>query len=73
MLKTGSMNTSASNQNGVVLQDPSAALDNLHLDPIYNFINWDEHPEAHDQRIIAEKYEILVPKQVAIDYIVQGL
>jgi ssDNA thymidine ADP-ribosyltransferase, DarT len=62
-----------SNQNGVVPQDPSAALDNLHLDAIYNFIDWGENPEAHAQRIIAEKYEILVPKQVVVDYIVKGL
>jgi hypothetical protein len=62
-----------SNQNGVAPQDPTAALDNLHLDAIYKFIDWGEHPEAHAQRIIAEKYEILVPKQVVVDYIVQGL
>ena len=62
-----------SNQSGVVPQNPSAALDNLHLDAIYNFIDWGKHPEAYAQRIIAEKYEILVPTQVVVDYIVRGL
>ena len=62
-----------SNQNGVIPQAPSAALDNLHLDAIYEWIDWTEHPEAHDQRIIAEKYEILVPKRIALAYIVGGL
>jgi hypothetical protein len=62
-----------SNQNGVVPQPPSAALDNLHLDVIYNWIDWGLHPEARDRSIIAEKYEILVPKKVATSYIVEGL
>lgn len=62
-----------SNQNGVVPQAPSVALDNMHLDCIYQWINWAEHPEAREQRIVAEKYEILVPKRIAIDYIVGGL
>jgi hypothetical protein len=57
----------------VVPQDPSAALDTLHLDCVYQFIGWDVHPEAHDHRIIAEKYEILVPTSIATNYIVRGL
>jgi hypothetical protein len=72
--EAGVMITDApSNQNGVVPQAASTGLDNLHLDPIYQWIDWDLHPEARDQRIIAEKYEILVPKQIAVAYITGGL
>jgi hypothetical protein len=63
----------ASNQNGVVPVAASKALDNLHLDCIYQWIDWNVHPEAHDHRILAEKYEILVPKSVAVRYILKGL
>lgn len=62
-----------SNQDGVVPQAASMALDSLHLDPIYQWIDWKVHPEAYEHRKIAEKYEILVPKQIAADYIVEGL
>jgi ssDNA thymidine ADP-ribosyltransferase, DarT len=62
-----------SNQAGVVPQPASVALDNLHLDTIYQWIDWKLHPEAYDRRIIAEKYEILVPKQIAVAYMVEGL
>lgn len=62
-----------SNQIGVVPQAASQALDNLHLDAIYQRIDWTQHPEARDHRVAAEKYEILVPKKVILDYIVEGL
>jgi hypothetical protein len=62
-----------SNQNGVLPQPASTALDNIHLDVIYNWIDWNVHPDARDRRIIAEKYEILVPKKIAAAYIVNGL
>ena len=63
----------ASNQNGVIPKAASDALDNLYLDVIYQWIDWTVHPEAHGHRIIAEKYEILVPTSVAAAYIVEGL
>lgn len=63
----------ASNQGGVVKQAAEIALDELHLDPIYSWIDWTHHPEARDHRILAEKYEVLVPKNVAVGYIVAGL
>jgi hypothetical protein len=61
-----------SNQNGVVPQGASTALDNLHLDAIYQRTDWSV-PEVYARRIVAEKYEILVPKQIVVGYIVGGL
>jgi hypothetical protein len=39
----------ASNQSGVIPQAASAALDNLHLDVIYQWIDWGVDPDAHDR------------------------
>lgn len=63
----------ASNQSGVVKRPAEIALDNLHLEPIYRWIDWTAHPEAHGHRVLAEKYEILVPHAIARSYIVAGL
>ena len=62
----------ASNQNGVVPQAASPALDNLHLDFIYQRTDWTK-PEVYARRVAAEKYEVLVPQEVAVAYIVKGL
>jgi hypothetical protein len=63
----------ASNQIGVVKQPLDVGLDELHLDSIYKWVDWTKHPEVYEQRKLAEKYEILVPKQIAVPYIVGGL
>jgi hypothetical protein len=60
----------ASNQTGVEKRDADIALDNLHLDVVYQWIDWKIHPDAHDRRLLAEKYEILIPRKVAPEYIV---
>src|SRR6202051_2239412 len=44
-----------SNQNGVVLQEPSQALDTMHLDAIYQWIDWSLNPDARGPRILAAK------------------
>lgn len=62
-----------SNQNGVVPVLAAQGLDNLHLDCIYNWIDWSQNPGVRGQRILAEKYEILVPRAVATSYILKGL
>jgi hypothetical protein len=62
-----------SNQNGVVPVAVAQGLDSLHLDCIYQWIDWSLNPGIRDQRILAEKYEILVPRAVATSYISKGL
>jgi hypothetical protein len=69
----GVMITNApSNQNGVQKIAAATALDNLDLDVIYNWMQWNDPPILARLKV-AEKYEILVPQQVALKYLVGGL
>jgi hypothetical protein len=69
----GVMITSApSNQKGVERIVAAEALDGLDLDVLYTWMEW-KQPEIHARLSVAEKYEILVPKEVPIKYILQGL
>jgi hypothetical protein len=62
----------ASNQKGVERIPASSGLSSLDLDVIYTRMDW-TNAEIHARLSLAEKYEILVPKQVPIKYIVHGL
>lgn len=69
----GVMLTNApSNQGGVEKVPAAQALDALDLTIIYQWTDWSVG-NNHERRQVAEKYEILVPKQVAVKYIVHGL
>jgi hypothetical protein len=69
----GVMITNApSNQTGVQKVLAAAALSNLDLDVIYTRLDWTD-PAVNGRLQIAEKYEILVPQRVTIDYISGGL
>jgi len=69
----GVMITNApSNQAGVQRVGAVTALDGLNLQVIYTWMNWKD-PEIHARLMVAEKYEILVPQQVALKYILHGL
>ena len=69
----GVMITNApSNQNGVRKIAAATALDNLDLDVIYNWMQWKD-PSILARLKVAEKYEILVPQQVVLKYVIGGL
>ena len=62
----------ASNQTGIVRQAAADALDDLDLDVIYNWMKWAD-PAVNARLQIADKYEILVPNCVPVEYIIRGL
>jgi hypothetical protein len=69
----GVMITNApSNQNGIQKVPAVRALDILDLDVIYTRMDWKD-PAIRARLLIAEKYEILVPREVAREYILHGL
>jgi hypothetical protein len=64
--------TAPSNQNGVQKIAAAIALDSLDLPVIYTWADWKD--AAINARLkVAEKYEILIPEQVPLNYIVGGL
>ncbi len=62
----------ASNQNGVERILATEALDGLDLDVVYKWMKWTE-PEINARLRIAEKYEVLIPKEVPVRCILHGL
>lgn len=74
IIKTdGVMVTNApSNQSSVERIAVATALDALDLEVLYTRMNWQD-ATINERLRIAEKYEILVPKRVALKYILHGL
>lgn len=42
-------------------------LEELDLNALYHFINWEKNPDVYDRRVRAEKFEIIVPDFISID------
>jgi hypothetical protein len=61
-----------SNQSGVVPLPVPEGLPNLDLDIIYRWHDWNL-PEVQARLQPARKYELLVPKSIAVKYILKGL
>jgi hypothetical protein len=64
--------SAASNQTGVERMAAAAGLDELDLPVIYTWTDWKDS-KIMDRLRLARKYEILVPTNVPIRYIIKGL
>lgn len=69
----GAMITSApSNQNGIPKRPVADTLKEIDLEVIYKRMEWGD-PAINQRLRTAEKYEILIPNEVALKYITGGI
>jgi ssDNA thymidine ADP-ribosyltransferase, DarT len=62
------MTAGISNRSGVALEVPSKVLDELDLEVIYRRTDWTD-ASIKKRRKVAQKFEILVPDEVPVEYI----
>ena len=64
------MTGGVSNKSGIVPEAPDEVLENLDLEVIYRRTNWKD-ASVMERLKAAEKFEILVPDQVPLEYILK--